>query len=54
MNVPVSFNDGATWNRLAVETAGKNRTVTIKHPAAARFVSLRATAATATGTVKRP
>ncbi|MEV4161951.1 hypothetical protein [Nonomuraea dietziae] len=45
LTVEVSFDDGATWNPAQIR---KGR-VTVRHPAAAGFVSLRARAADAAG-----
>lgn len=47
----VSFDDGATWTRVPVRGSGADRSVVIRHPAKAGFVSLRATAGTAAGSV---
>ena len=42
--VDVSYDDGATWQSAAVTGSGSHRTVTVHHPANARFVALRASA----------
>lgn len=41
--VDVSYDDGATWQSAAVTGSGSDRTVTVHHPANARF-ALRASA----------
>jgi hypothetical protein len=41
--VQYSTNDGTTWSNATVTGSGGNRTVTVTHPNAAGFVSLRAT-----------
>jgi subtilisin family serine protease len=64
--VEASFDDGATWKKVPVSPAdsggppasggvagGGGYTAEIKHPAGKKFVSLRATATSAGGTVKQ-
>jgi hypothetical protein len=44
LTVEVSYDDGATWRRASLQTSGGVRSAMVNHPAAAGFVSLRATA----------
>ncbi len=53
VTVEVSYDDGSTWRRVPVTGSGTHRTVTVHHPVAAGFVSLRATAATRGGTAEQ-
>jgi hypothetical protein len=54
LTVEVSYDDGATWHPAPVVWSGQNRVVTLRHPAAAGFVSLRAASTdTAGNTVKQ-
>ncbi len=49
LRVEVSYDDGKTWRRTPVLGSGLKRFALVAHPAGARFVSLRATAADALG-----
>jgi hypothetical protein len=42
--VDVSYDDGVTWQAATVTGSGPRRAVTVRHPADASFVALRATA----------
>jgi hypothetical protein len=50
LSVDVSYDDGATWSKATVRRAAAGWTATVRHPAGARFASLRATGTDATGT----
>ncbi|MFI5933388.1 S8 family serine peptidase [Actinoplanes sp. NPDC051494] len=47
----VSFDDGRTWRPVPVKGSGDHRSIEIRHPGRAGFVSLRGTATTRAGTV---
>jgi hypothetical protein len=49
VTVDVSYDDGATWQRASVERRGSTGVVRLRHPAAAGFVSLRASATDSAG-----
>lgn len=50
LTVDVSYDNGATWSKATVRPAPAGWTATVRHPAGARFASLRATATDAAGT----
>ena len=50
LTVDASYDDGKTWTPARVTGTGLTRAVTVGHPAGAKFVSLRATAADDHGT----
>lgn len=47
--VRVSYDDGKTWNDTTVRAGGRGWTIDLRHPAEAKYVSLRATAIDAAG-----
>jgi len=49
LTVEVSYDDGATWQRAQVLRFGQHGLALLNHPAAAGFVSLRASAADSAG-----
>jgi hypothetical protein len=49
VNVEVSFDDGATWKPLPVDSCCGKKTVTVSHPSGSGFVSLRVNAADSDG-----
>ncbi|MFC6018417.1 hypothetical protein ACFP2T_19670 [Plantactinospora solaniradicis] len=49
LTVEISYDDGTTWSKASLQAAPAGWTAMVRHPAGARFASLRATAADATG-----
>jgi hypothetical protein len=49
VRVDVSYDDGRTWQRADVRGSGQSRIVTVRHPQAAGFASLRVRAADTAG-----
>ncbi|NUT35729.1 MAG: S8 family serine peptidase [Hamadaea sp.] len=49
LTVEVSFDDGATWAAAPLRTARSGWIASVRHPAAARYVSLRASAVDTAG-----
>jgi len=50
LTVEVSYDDGATWSRAPLRTAGSGWIATVRHPRQDGYVSLRATATDTSGT----
>ncbi|WP_235965720.1 S8 family serine peptidase [Micromonospora rubida] len=49
LNVDVSYDDGQTWQRAELKRSGNGGTLTLRHPASAGYVSLRARATDSAG-----
>lgn len=49
LSVQVSYDDGKTWQETTVRDGDDGWTVSLRHPADAEYVSLRASAADAAG-----
>ena len=51
LTVEISYDDGATWSRAPLRTAGSGWIATVRHPGRAGYASLRATATDTAGNV---
>ena len=50
MTFEVSYDDGATWRKVAIKRDGDHATATLRHPAGAKYVSVRMSATDDAGT----